>query len=319
MGIAFVFPGQGSQSLGMMDGLARRHPEVRTTFDAASERLGYDLFALVREGPRERLDETEHTQPAMLAAGVATWRIWQAAGGRSPDAVAGHSLGEYSALVCAGSLDFAGALQTVSARARFMQEAVPRGEGAIAAVLGLEDSVVEELCAQASRAGANGVWAVNFNAPGQVVVAGHAGAVARAGALATARGARRIIPLPMSVPVHCRLMAPAASRFEAVLAGIEIRPPRIAVVHNADLRLHSHPEEIRKALLRQLTSPVRWAATVDVFRKQGIRILVEMGPGRVLTGLARRIDRGLDALSVHDPGSFDHVLGELARARGPKA
>ena len=289
------------------------------TFDAASDLLGYDLFALVQEGPRERLDETEHTQPAMLAAGVAIWSAWQAGGGRSPDTVAGHSLGEYSALVCAGSLDFSDALHAVSARARFMQEAVPRGEGAIAAVLGLEDSVVEELCAQASRADASGVWAVNFNAPGQVVVAGHAGAVARARALAADRGARRVIPLPMSVPVHCRLMAPAARRFEAVLAGIEIRPPRIAVVHNADLGLHPHPEEIRSALLRQLTSPVRWAATIQVFRGRGIRTLVEMGPGRVLTGLARRIDRGLDALSVHDPDSFDRVLAELAGARGSKA
>ena len=312
MSTAFVFPGQGSQSLRMMEGLAQRRPEVRMTFEAASDLLGYDLWTLVQEGPRERLDETQQTQPAMLAAGVSTWRAWKAAGGRSPDLVAGHSLGEYSALVCAGGLDFRDAVRAVSARARLMQSAVPRGQGAIAAVLGLEDSSVEEVCVEASDDGTTGVWPVNYNSPGQVVIAGHAEAVARATALATANGARRVVPLPMSVPVHCRLMTPAADRFEEVLADVEFRPPDIAVVHNADLEFHAHPGRIREALIRQLTSPVRWAATLGVFKAHGVRTQVESGPGRVLTGLARRIDRGIHALSLHDPESFDRVLAELA-------
>ena len=312
MSVAFVFPGQGSQSLGMMDGLAQRHPEVGATFEAASDLLGYDLWALVQKGPRERLDETERTQPAMLAAGVSTWRAWKAAGGRSPDLMAGHSLGEYSALVCAESLDFAGAMRAVAARARLMQSAVPRGEGAIAAVLGLDDASVEEVCAQASEDSVAGVWAVNYNAPGQVVVAGKAEAVARATEMAGVRGARRIVPLPMSVPVHCRLMAPAAERFEEVLSDIEFHPPKIAVVHNSDLECHDRAQKIRAALVRQLTRPVRWASTVDVFKGHGARTLVEVGPGRVLTGLARRIDRDLRALSLHDAKSFDSVLTELA-------
>ena len=315
-----MFPGQGSQSLRMMDGLAALHPQVRATFDAASDHLGYDLWKLVQEGPRERLDETRQTQPAMLAAGVATWRAWEEAGGRTPDIVAGHSLGEYSALVCAGSVDFAGALRAVSARARLMQSAVPVGEGAIAAVLGLEDAAVEDLCVEAGACGASGAWAVNYNAPGQVVVAGNAEAVARVIALAKARGARRVLPLPMSVPVHCRLMAPAAARFEEVLADIEIRPPRVPVIHNAGLETRSQPDEIRGALIRQLTLPVRWTDTIALFARRGIRTLVEAGPGRVLTGLVRRIDRGLEALSLHDSENFDRALTELhggTRRAGP--
>ena len=312
MSIAFVFPGQGSQSLGMMNGLAQRHPEVKETFEAASDLLGYDLWTLVQEGPRERLDETERTQPAMLAAGVSTWRAWKAAGGRSPGLMAGHSLGEYSALVCAESLDFAGAIRAVSERARLMQSAVPRGKGAIAAVLGLEDETVREICTEAGEHGGAGVWAVNYNAPGQVVIAGKSEAVARATVLAGGRGARRIVPLPMSVPVHCPLMAPAAERFEEVLSEIEFRPPMIAMVHNADLEHHVQPEGIRKALVRQLTGPVSWTSTIDVFKDHGARTLVESGPGRVLTGLARRIDRNLRALSLHDSENFDSVLEELA-------
>ena len=311
MSVAFVFPGQGSQSLGMMDELAVHHPQVRATFEAASDVLGYDLFALVREGPRERLDETERTQPAMLAAGVSTWRAWKAAGGRPPNLMAGHSLGEYSALVCAECLDFAAAVRAVSARARLMQSAVPRGEGAIAAVLGLDDATVEEVCANASADGGAGVWAVNYNAPGQVVIAGKVEAVARATAIAGVRGARRVLPLPMSVPVHCQLMAPAAERFEAVLSDIELRAPKIPVVHNADLERHAQPEEIRKALVRQLTCPVRWASTIDAFTGHGAQTLVEVGPGRVLTGLTRRINRNLRALSLHDSRSFDSALAEL--------
>ena len=312
MSVAFVFPGQGSQSIGMTGGLSLLHPEVRSTFDAASEVLGYDLWSLVQRGSRERLDETEQTQPAMLAAGVATWRAWRAAGGRSPDIMAGHSLGEFSALVCAGSLDFADAVTAVSARARLMQAAVPRNEGAISAVLGLDDAVVDEVCARVRAAGEPQVWAVNYNAPGQVVMAGHAHAVARAATLATERGARRVIPLPMRVPVHCPLMAPAASRFGEVLAGIEFRRPGLVILHNADLQPHTHPDRIRQALVRQLTQPVLWAATMDVLKGRGVRTLVEVGPGRVLSGLARRSERGLRVLSLHDENIFDDVLAMLA-------
>ena len=312
MSVAFVFPGQGSQSIGMTGGLSLLHPEVRSTFDAASEVLGYDLWSLVQRGPRERLDETEQTQPAMLAAGVATWRAWRAAGGRSPDILAGHSLGEFSALVCAGSLDFADAVGAVSARARLMQAAVPRKEGAISAVLGLDDAAVDEICARVRSAGKPRVWAVNYNAPGQVVIAGHAHAVARAAALATEHGARRVIPLPMSVPVHCPLMAPAASRFSEVLAGIEFRRPGLAILHNADLQSHTHPDRIRQALVRQLTQPVRWAATMEALKGRGVRTLVEAGPGRVLSGLARRSERGLRVLSLHDENVFADVLAMFA-------
>ena len=312
MSVAFVFPGQGSQSIGMTGGLSVLHPEVRSTFDAASEVLGYDLWSLVQRGSRERLDETEQTQPAMLAAGVATWRAWRAAGGRSPDILAGHSLGEFSALVCAGSLDFVDAVSAVSARARLMQAAVPGKEGAISAVLGLDDAAVDEICARVRSAGEPRVWAVNYNAPGQVVIAGHAHAVARAAALATEHGARRVIPLPMSVPVHCPLMAPAASRFGEVLAGIEFRRPGLAILHNADLQPHTDPDQIRQALVRQLTQPVRWAATMEALKGRGVRTLVEAGPGRVLSGLARRGGRGLQVLSLHDENIFADVLAMLA-------
>ena len=233
-------------------------------------------------------------------------------GGLTPDLMAGHSLGEYSALVCAECLDFAAAVKAVSARARLMQSAVPRGEGAIAAVLGLEDATVEEVCADASTDSGAGVWAVNYNAPGQVVIAGKGEAVARATAIAGERGARRIMPLPMSVPVHCPLMAPAAERFEEVLSEIEFRPPKIAVVQNSDLECHLQAREIRSALVRQLTGPVRWASTIEIFKRHGARTLVEAGPGRVLTGLARRMDRDLRALSLHEADSFDRVLAELA-------
>ena len=319
MSVAFVFPGQGSQSLRMMDALAQRHPVVESTFATASERLGYDLWALVQEGPRERLDATEQTQPVMLAAGVSTWRAWRAAGGDAPQWMAGHSLGEYSALVCAGCLDFADAVQAVAARARLMQEAVPRDTGAIAALLGLDDAAALDVCARASRGDTDGVWTVNYNAPGQVVIAGHAAALARAAELALVAGARRVVPLAMSVPVHCRLMAPAASRFEEVLAGIEFRSPRIAVLHNADLRSHSGAEAIRSALVRQLVSPVRWTATVEALKHQGVRTLVEAGPGRVLTGLSRRIDRTLLALNLHDPGHFERLLSRPEDDRYPRS
>jgi [acyl-carrier-protein] S-malonyltransferase len=310
MTLAFTFPGQGSQSLGMLGELAQAEPVVRETFEEASGVLGYDLWRLCQEGPVERLDATEQTQPAMLTAGVAVWRAWCARGGAAPHRVAGHSLGEYAALVCAGALGFAEAVGLVAARGRFMQEAVPVGQGGIAAILGLEDAAVEAACEQA-RAVLPGrvVSPANYNAPGQVAIAGHLDALERALELAREAGARRAIRLPMSVPVHCELMAPATGRLAERLAGVELANPRVPVLHNADLRSHPEPEAIRAVLTRQLCAPVRWADTVRALREGGARVLVEPGPGRVLSGLARRIDRTLEALPVLDPGTLEAALG----------
>jgi len=309
MGLAFIFPGQGSQSIGMLADLAVGHHEVEDTFAEASQVLGYDLWMLVSNGPEERLNQTQQTQPAMLAAGVATWRTWAACGGPRPDILAGHSLGEYSALVCAGSLAFPTAVALVAARGQFMQEAVPTGQGAIAAVLGLDDQEVLEACREAvAQKPGKVVAAVNFNAPGQVVIAGHAEGVAVALELAKGRGARRVVNLPMSVPVHCELMRPATARLAALLKETEIRPPEIPVVNNADVRIENDPNAIRDALERQLFSPVQWADTVHRLAEQGAGIIVECGPGRVLTGLMRRIDRELTAMSIHDPKSLGSTL-----------
>lgn len=312
MTLAFTFPGQGSQSIGMLADLAAGYPQVQETFAEASEVLGYDLWALSQQGPEARLNATEQTQPAMLAAGVAVARAWQTAGGPAPVLAAGHSLGEYAALVCAGSLAFADAVALVAARGRFMQEAVPEGEGAIAALLGLEDDQVVELCASVSDRGAGSiVSAVNFNAPGQVVIAGHAGAVAQAIALAEKSGARKAIKLPMSVPVHCELMEPARERLVAKLAGVNLSPPAFPVIHNADNRSHDDPLAIREALAQQLTEPVRWVGSVSALRARGAGVLLEPGPGRILTGLNKRIDRNLKTLAVHDSASLDKALAEL--------
>jgi len=309
MRLGVVFPGQGSQSVGMLAALAQSSPLVTETFAEASEVLGYDLWALCQHGPQQRLDATEQTQPAMLAAGVAVWRVWRAAGGAPPVIAAGHSLGEYSALVAAQALDFATAVSLVQARGRFMQQAVPRGEGAIAAVLGLDDAAVVECCERVSRDGGSGlVAAVNFNAPGQVVIAGHAGAVAAALEAARSAGARKAVPLPMSVPVHCELMRPAADRLLERLREVSITAPRFPVLHNADLAAHAAASDIVQALHAQLYTPVRWTRTVEALVGSGAELLVECGPGRVLAGLARRIDRGLRCLPVLDPATLDEAL-----------
>ena len=309
MSLAVVFPGQGSQSIGMLSELAAAWPQVQETFDEASSALGYDLWQLCQEGPEARLNATEQTQPAMLAAGVAAWRVWSAAGGAMPAVAAGHSLGEYAALVAAGSLDFAAAAGLVRARGRFMQEAVPQGEGAIAAVLGIDDETVTGICAQISAArDAELVAAVNYNAPGQVVIAGHAGAVEAALAALREAGARRAVPLPMSVPVHCELMRPAAERLLAELAGVPVGPPSFPVIHNADLRAHDQGPDIVAALAAQLYTPVRWTGTVQALAGAGATLLIECGPGKVLAGLARRIDRELRCLAVHDPESLETAL-----------
>lgn len=307
MSLAIVFPGQGSQAVGMLADLAAAHPEVGSTFSEASEVLGYDLWALTQDGPAEHLDETARTQPAMLAAGVATWRVWVAQGGASPTIMAGHSLGEYSALVAAGALPFAEAVALVEARGAAMQSAVPAGSGAMAAIIGLDDDAVRSACAEAAQGQV--VSAVNLNAPGQVVIAGDADAVARASEVCTAAGAKRAIPLPVSVPSHCALMQPAAEAMAARLAEAGLSAPQVPVLHNVDVARHSDPDDIRRALVAQLHSPVRWVETVQAMQAEGVTRMVELGPGKVLAGLARRIDRSLEAAAVTDPDSLGKALG----------
>ena len=309
MGFAAVFPGQGSQSVGMLAGLADAFPVVEATFAEASEALGYDLWRLCREGPEEKLNATECTQPAMLAAGVAVWRVWMGEGGGTPDLMAGHSLGEYSALVCADAVGLADAAALVAARGRFMQEAVPAGRGAVAAVLGLGDDEVEAACRAAGQGEV--VCPVNFNAPGQVVIAGHADAVARALDLARGAGARRAILLPLSVPVHSPLMEPAAERFRSRLEEVSFSTPTVPVVANVGVEPHGDPSSMRERLVGQLFSPVPWAATVRRLAGSGIETVLEPGPGRVLAGLNRRIDRNLKAHAVFDPPSLAAALEAL--------
>ena len=305
MAVALVFPGQGSQSVGMLADLARAHPAiVDRTFAEASGVLGYDLWHLVCNGPPERLNATECTQPAMLAAGVATSRCWQELGGERPALVSGHSLGEFAALVCAGALDFAAAIDLVRFRGQAMQQAVPAGTGAMAAVLGLEDADVEAACAEAAQGEV--VEAVNYNSPGQIVIAGHAAAVERAMAAAKARGAKRAVTLPVSVPSHSSLMRGAAERLRERLAGLSVQRPQIRYVSAVDAAEHAEPADIVALLVRQLASPVRWAATVAALTGRGATRLVECGPGKVLTALNRRIDRRpeIRCLALEDAASL---------------
>ncbi len=311
MSLAFVFPGQGSQSVGMLSELAIAYPQVRQTFGQASEVLGYDLWDLVQSGPEAELNQTHKTQPAMLAAGVAVWRVWQARQGAMPMMMAGHSLGEYTALVCAGALDFNDAVRLVAERGRYMQEAVPAGEGAMAAILGLEDAQVIQVCRDASAApGASDevVAAVNFNSPGQVVVAGTAAAVARAVELAKQAGAKRALVLPVSVPSHCLLMKPAAERLAALLQTVVLKTPGIPVVNNTDVAVYAEADKIRDALVRQLYNPVRWVETIRSMANAGVKSLVECGPGKVLAGLNKRIERDMAVLPVFDPVTLDEAL-----------
>lgn len=306
MTFACVFPGQGSQSLGMLAPLADAHPQVRETFGEASAALGFDLWDLVQNGPEEALNRTENTQPAMLAAGVAVWRVWCASGGTVPVVMAGHSLGEYTALVCAEALGFGDAVRLVAERGRLMQGAVAPGEGAMAAVLGLDDAQVVDLCARAAGDGI--VEAVNFNSPGQVVIAGETAAVDRAVVLAGAAGAKRSVKLSVSVPSHCRLMEQAAKRLAAHLADVPVSEPKIAVIHNVDAAVHESPAEIRDALSAQLHRPVRWADSVRQMAALGVSAVVELGPGKVLTGLNKRIDKALGGACVQDPESLRQAL-----------
>jgi [acyl-carrier-protein] S-malonyltransferase len=289
MSLAFVFPGQGSQSVGMLADLGATEPVVRQTFDEASEVLGYDLWALCQQGPESELGSTERTQPAMLAAGVATWRVWLAKGGPRPVAMAGHSLGEYSALVCSEALDFRTAVDLVRYRGQVMQEAVPVGQGAMAAILGLDDAGLEAACREAEQGEV--VEPVNFNAPGQTVIAGNASAVQRAIEGARARGAKRAVLLPVSVPSHSRLMLGAAEKLAAKLAGVDVRLPNVPAVYTVDVKTHANPDGIRQSLKEQLYKPVRWAETVRAMIAGGCTTFVECGPGKVLTSLNRRIER----------------------------
>lgn len=290
MNFAFFFPGQGSQSLNMMAGFDNM-AVVKDTFAEASDVLGQDLWAMMNTDA-QAINDTVNTQPLMLAAGVATWRAYQALGGNSPTALAGHSLGEYSALVAAGSLDFADAVRLVRLRAQLMQEAVPQGAGAMAAILGLDDDAVRAVCAAAEAELSGEVAeAVNFNSPGQVVIAGSAAAIARAAELAKEAGAKRALPLPVSVPSHCRLMQPAAAKLATALQNTAFRQPEIRVIHNADVAAHTDIAQIKDALVRQLYSPVRWTETVALLVEEGITESAECGPGKVLAGLAKRIDK----------------------------
>ena len=308
MSFAFVFAGQGSQSLGMMGKLAALDTTVRDTFDEASRVLGYDLWKLTREGPEEALNATERTQPAMLAAGVATWRLWQARGGGAPALVSGHSLGEFTALVCAGSLEFAATLELVRFRGQVMQEAVPRGSGAMAAILGLSDEAVRTVCVQAAQGQV--VEPVNFNSPAQVVIAGEAAAVQRAIEQAQSAGAKRAITLPVSVPSHSSLMRGAGERLRERLSTLVVRRPLIRYLSAVDACSHESPQDIREVLVRQLSSPVRWTETLRALSAADIAQVIECSPGKVLTGLNRRIQprEGLSFLALEDPASLEAAL-----------
>lgn len=307
--LAFVFPGQGSQSLGMLSELASAHPVVRATFEEASAGCDLDLWSLSQEGPEDRLNQTEFTQPALLAADVATWRAWVAAGGAQPARFAGHSLGEFAALVAAGALSLADAARLVRERGRLMQEAVPAGTGGMAAVLGAEDDDVREVCTQAST-DASVVVPANFNSPGQVVIGGHADAVDRALAELAARGVRKTVKLAVSVPSHTPLMRDAARRLGEAMAPLAWRMPDRPVVQNADAASHADLEAIRDALVRQLYLPVRWTQCVQALAGAGATTLLECGPGKVLAGLAKRIDKSLSARAIGSPADFDAALSE---------
>ncbi len=305
MTLAFVFPGQGSQSVGMMAAYGDA-AAIRDTFAEASDALAIDLTRMVAEGPVEALNQTVNTQPAMLAAGVAVYRLWLAQGGAQPALMAGHSLGEYTALTCAGALNFAAALKLVRLRAEAMQSAVPEGVGAMAAVLGLDDDAVRAVCAEAAQGDV--LAAVNFNSPGQVVIAGHKAAVDRGCALAKQRGAKRALPLPVSVPSHCALMRPAAEKLLAAMNDIEVGTPTVPVIHNADVAAYSDPAAIRDALARQLYSPVRWVESMQAFAAQGVTRIAECGPGKILTGLNKRILDHVPTVALVDAGAIASAL-----------
>lgn len=308
---AMVFPGQGSQTVGMLAELATQFPIVEETFKQASDVLGYDLWQLVQQGPAEELNKTWQTQPALLSASVAIYRIWQQQYPQFiPDVMAGHSLGEYSALVCAGVIDFQDAIKLVELRGKLMQQAVPEGTGAMYAIIGLDNDTIIQACKTAEQGEV--VSAVNFNSPGQVVIAGEKAAVERAAIACKEAGAKRALPLAVSVPSHCALMKPAADQLAVSLESITVKTPEIAVINNVDVKTEEKSEEIRTALVRQLYSPVRWTETVEKMAQSGIEVLFEIGPNKVLTGLTTRIVKELNALAVNDLTSLEKVKTVLS-------
>ena len=304
--LAFVFPGQGSQKIGMLASLASINTVVLDTFSEASEALGYDLWELVQSGEQEAINLTERTQPILLASSVAIWRLWQEKSGPSPSLLAGHSLGEWSALVCSGVLGFTNALKIVRARGAYMQEAVPLGAGAMAAILGLDDQAVMDACDTARQGEV--VDAVNFNAPGQIVIAGSALAVERAIELCKASGAKRVLPLPVSAPFHTSLMHPAAENLADLVNSTVFSTPQIPVIHNVHAQIESNPDAIKTLMLEQIYKPVMWVDCVKALKAQGVEILVECGPGRVLNGLSKRIDRELTSYATDDLASLENAL-----------
>lgn len=306
---AIAFPGQGSQSVGMLAEMAAEYPVVKATFDEASQVLGYDLFQLVMEGPAEELNKTWRTQPALLTSSVALWRVWQSINAPMPTMMAGHSLGEYSALVCSGALAFADAVKLVELRGLAMQEAVPEGVGAMAAIIGLDNESIAANCEKAAQGQV--VSPVNFNSPGQVVIAGHKEAVERANVLMKESGAKRALPLPVSVPSHCALMKPAAEKLAVALQSIEIKAPTIPVINNVDVSPETDAARIKDALVRQLFSPVRWTETIEAVANADVEFEVEMGPGKVLSGLVKRIDKRVDGAAINDPASLQDILAKL--------
>lgn len=307
--LAFVFPGQGSQKIGMLADLAAIYPIVTQTFAEASGVLGYDLWDLVQNGAQEDINLTERTQPLLLTASVAVWRVWQEKNGATPALVSGHSLGEWSALVCAGVVEFKDAVKLVQQRGKFMQEAVPAGQGAMAAIIGLDDALIIEACKKAEQGEV--VSAVNFNSPGQVVIAGTAAAVERAGALCKEAGAKRALPLPVSAPFHTSLMKPAADRLAEQINATEFKAPQIPVVHNVSAQTETDPANIKALMIEQIYSAVRWVECVNTMAQKGITTTVECGPGKVLSGLNKRINAELTTLSIEKPEEVDGVLAQL--------
>ena len=306
--LAFVFPGQGSQQIGMLAELAESHSVIEKTFAEASEVLGYDLWDLVQNGPVEDLNSTDKTQPALLAAGVALWRVWQEQGGAKPALLSGHSLGEYTAMVCGGAISFADGVNLVKLRGEFMQQAVPAGTGAMAAVLGLGDAEIEQACREAEQGEV--VSPVNYNCPGQIVIAGQKEAVERAIVQCKEAGAKRAIPLPVSVPSHCALMKPAAEKMASALADIEVKMPEIPVLQNVTAAVPADADELKNNLLAQLYSPVLWTSSVSNMVEQGIEQTVECGPGKVLSGLNKKIHKPLNVAAINDPAGLEKAMGQ---------
>lgn len=306
MKTAFIFPGQGSQAIGMMADLAEAHSVVKDTFNEASQVLGLDMWAMCQDGPVEDLSQTENTQPALLTCGIAAWRVWQALGGAKPEIMAGHSLGEYTALVAAGAISFSDGVALVRDRGRYMQQAVPAGQGGMAAIIGLEDDQVREVCATAAEGDV--LQAVNFNAPGQVVIAGSAAAIERATVQMKEAGAKRAMPLPVSIPAHSSLMSPAAERLADRIADIQISMPEVPVLHNCNVKVAQNADQISANLVSQLDSPVRWVESVNAMHSQGIERFIESGPSRVLGGMVKRIIKGADVACIEKPTAFADLV-----------